>query len=163
METAYKNILEHLQAKITDLRWIDLDIGQLDDPDNHYQLDYPCVLINFRTPTWRSIGGGVQMGNTMITLRIAMRVYQDMNNHTPADIRNAGINHLTLTKVIHKHLQGWDTEIFSALNRISSEQEQRDDGLLVVNAVYTTELMDNSASPEWTEKTVSLSINKDIT
>ncbi len=147
MEDTYKELLERFAAKVPELKWTDLDYGQLDNPEEHYMPDYPAAFVRFSMPGASTIGENVQHMDSEIHVRVAFRTWADMNNKTPEVVRNNALTTLTILKKIHAALQGYIGENFNALDRLSVEQEARDDGKLVFEMVYGSMIIDNSALP----------------
>lgn len=163
MQTAYKDLLEQLQAKIPGLRWIDLDRGQIDDPEGNYTLDFPAVLISFGEIPWNSIGEKVNHGSAHITFRLAFKSYNDSNNLTPESIRETALQELGIRQDLNAALQGFSGSNFNELQHTGTMQEPREDGMLVFSETYSTMLVDNSAIKTWQEKEdIAVSIESQI-
>lgn len=156
MNTAYKTILERLTAKVSDLKYIDFDAGQIDDPEGNYPIPFPCCLIRFEDSQPGTVGEGVQEIETMINFRFAMRIIEDMNSLAPASTRSKGLEFMDLLDVAHKYLQGYIGTNFNALDRQGINQEERSDGLVVFNFQYGTLISDTSAMTVYKEKTLTL-------
>lgn len=147
MENTYKELLERFAANVPELKWIDLEYGQLDNPEGNYTPDYPAAFVRFSMPGAQTIGENVQHMDAEVHLRVAFRTWGDMNNKTPETVRNNALTTLAILKKVHAALQGYIGDNFSAMDRISVEQEQRDDGVLVFEMTYGSMIIDNSALP----------------
>ena len=154
MDTVYADLINRLSKAVPDLRWIDLDQGQIDFPADNYPIDFPALLIDFTNTEWEDIGQQIQGGEMMISFRTAFRLYEDMNNHTPEESRNAGLQKLQLLKTIHKALQGFAGANYNRLSRIRTFTEKREDGLKVITMQYSTYITDNSARESFIEQKV---------
>jgi hypothetical protein len=154
MDILYQDLLTRLAAQVPDLRWIDYDQGQIDYPAEHYPIDFPAVLIDFENTEWEDIGQQIQGGDVTITFRVVFRLYEDLNNHTPAASRQEGLNKLQLLNTLHKALQGFAGVHYNALSRVRQFTEKRDDGLKVVAMQYGTYLTDQHAMTTYTEQKV---------
>lgn len=162
MQTAYKEIMERIQARIPGVRWIDLDRGQIDDPENHYTIDFPAILISFGDIPWGSIMEKVNHGECEITLRIAYKPYNDSSNHTPETIRDQALTELGIRQSLNATLQGFAGSNFNELQHVGTSQEPREDGMLVFAETYKTLLVDNSAAKNWQQvEGVELSVGLD--
>jgi len=160
IDTIYKDLLGQLDSRVPDLRWIDYDQGQIDYPAEHYPIDFPAVLIDFENTDWEDLGRQIQGGDITIGFRVAFRLYEDLNNHTPADSRNAGLQKLQLLTTIHKALQGFAGANYNRLSRIRTFTEKRNDGLKVIVMQYATYLTDESALTTVEQKVDNLDVQK---
>ena len=154
MDTVYADLINRLSTAVPELRWIDYDQGQIDYPAEHYPIDFPALLIDFASTEWEDIGQQIQGGDMTISFRIAFRLYEDLNNHTPADSRNAGLQKLQLLKTVHKALQGFAGANYNRLSRIRTFTEKREDGLKVIVMQYNTYINDDSAQTSYIEQKV---------
>lgn len=144
MDVLYQKIMERLDANVPELRWIDLDQGQLETPEDSYPVQFPCCLIDFTNIIWQNVGRQLQAGDVTISLRVGFDIYEDTNNLSPEVSRNNGLLKLRLLNKIHHYIQGFGGEHFNRLNRIGTFQEKREDGLKVYNLVYITNMRDNN-------------------
>ena len=44
IDTLYKEIRNQLKAAVSALKWVDLEAGQIDNPESSYLIPYPAVL-----------------------------------------------------------------------------------------------------------------------
>lgn len=159
METAYNSIQQRLMAQVPELKMIDLDSGQIDDPENNYPLLSPSVFMRITVPQWESIGEGLQEGKAEINLRVVTQVWESTGSIAPENVRQKGLQHLGLPNKIQAALQGFIGENFNALERISTVQDDRMDGLLVFNITYNTLLRDTSGMKQYNQaEDVSLTV-----
>lgn len=145
MQTAYKEILEQLSTELPELKWIDLDRGQIDQPNDHYTVAFPAVFISFNDIPWDGIGQKLYAGNCTISFRLAFQSYNDSNNNTPESVREAALLELGIRQKLNAVLEGLTGSNFNELKHANTNQEPRDDGLLVFNESYSCLLMDGSA------------------
>lgn len=138
MEVTYKELLTRLKTEVPALRWIDLDRGQLEDPEGNYTFDSPAVFISFGTIGWGSIGERVEHGQAELSFRIAFKSYHDTNNHTPESVVGLAMTDLAIRKNVCAALHGFEGTNFNALQHTGTVQEPRDDGLLVFTETYQT-------------------------
>lgn len=146
MDQLYKALVQQLKNNVPELLWIDLEQGQLETPEDQYPVQFPCCLISFpNVPAWQSLGNGLQIGDALITFRIAFDIYEDTHKEAP-DMEDALLK-LQLINKIHKYLHHFEGEHFNKLERTGSSQEQRPDSLLVFNMQYNTNIRDAHAVP----------------
>lgn len=144
-----KDLFLHISDQImaisgTPVRMVDFDLGQLErDPP---PLSYPSVLVGFSAPAYEQLGQGVQNAETVISLRIAFRVWERTHSVTDTDFRPIGLAHLDILKAIHSALSGTSGDCFSPLVRVSFANAQRAD-LRVYTFIYSTEYYDEPINP----------------
>lgn len=146
MRKIYENIANHLREQVIELAWIDLDNGQLDYAEYRAAVDFPAALISIDYPQCDNIGlSGAQQCRVNITIRLIDQVFDDTNLAAPDDVRARGIAIFDLADKIQQALQWWkpDDGSFGMVSRQSCMREKRDDGLAVLQIIYSTTLTDN--------------------
>lgn len=137
-----KALFEHVSDTITGIagepvRMVDFDLGQLEQ-EPMPSLSYPAVLVSFDVPQYANLGAGAQQAETVITLRVAFRVWERTHSKAQPSFREIGLAHLDTLQTIHSALQGSSGDCFSPLVRLSMTTERRAD-LRVYELRYTTE------------------------
>lgn len=79
--------------------WIDLDRGQLEDPESFESLIIPAILVNMPQIEWQTLGQRNQIGDTTFTLKVVISLPEPTYN-----INNVNINleAITIEDRIHK-------------------------------------------------------------
>jgi hypothetical protein len=169
MDIIYRSIVKRLQTEIPELRWIDLEGGQLEAPEESYPVQFPAVFIDFPSIQYQSLQRGAQQGIATIAIRVAFDIYEDFHGTAP-DIETAA-NRLQLLNSIHKALHGYsgmalevkntegevtgyEDNYFSRMVRQSMTAEKRSDGLKVYEISFLTNLRDRVAMPQVTQTTL---------
>lgn len=170
IDTLYAAILEKIKDDVTAVKWIDLDSGQLDNPERNYPFAFPAVFIDFPEITWSDLGERRQDGDVQINVRVAMRIINQTHGNTQDtayDTFTQAMNALKLLNTIHSKLHGFsDGTNFGRLIRLATSTERRDDGLKVFNMIYSCRVMDLSAQktyttvPDGSELNVRYGINR---
>ncbi len=151
MDVLFSKLVERYKQFVPEVKWIDWDSGQLDNPEYNYPVHFPCILIDFENIEWKNVSQRVQVGNVLVNIRVAFRLWTDTNNLTPDSIFQESMNALKLLNKIHKYTQAFDGEHFNGLDRIQTVTEKRNDGLKVVNMKYLTNMRDAYAMKDFTE------------
>ena len=73
MFTIYPQIASRLRSKVTALRTIDYDYGQLANIEQAAPIDYPACLISIESAKWAENGQKVQKGSLIIAVTVAIR------------------------------------------------------------------------------------------
>ncbi|MDO7877364.1 hypothetical protein Q5H93_21665 [Hymenobacter sp. ASUV-10] len=125
--TVYPLLADRLAAEIPGIGWIDLDQGQL-TPDGQLQ-EYALpfhdgvVLLDFDEADWHDIGQGIQRGDAIVRVTLAVQVVAD--SYQCSSQRSQALAKLQLLGEIHKALQHFDGGgDFGALVRTYSRKEQ---------------------------------------
>lgn len=74
MLSTYVSIAQAIHTAVPDLRWFDLDKGQLDDPTAFNSLILPAVLIGQADIVWKQLGAKTLLGEGTITLKTVLRL-----------------------------------------------------------------------------------------
>lgn len=160
MEAAYLKIAQRLMARAPEVKYIDWDVDQLDNPEaGYYPPAFPCVLISIVEGDPQSIGENLQEIDLVLAFRIAFIVPENMNSLSPLQIIETGLERFKITKKVHKALQGFIGDNFNALDRNAISQENHPGGVLAFIYHYQTLLADNSAIRETDTKVVELVVN----
>ncbi|WP_407483700.1 hypothetical protein [Elizabethkingia anophelis] len=134
MEKLYLKILE-LLSTIPELRYIDLDSGQLQEEIP--PLLYPAVLVRINESKeniddlFQSVKGGFQ-------LLVIDETFSKTNNLAPDAIREKGLDYMKLTTKIYKKLQGYEDDYFSTFTNTGNTDQQLRKGLKSIAQQWTT-------------------------
>jgi len=141
MKTLYLKTLAKLQ-EITDLKYIDLDTGQLDAPDadGRYPVNFPCALIGVQIPRARdhNQAGSKQEVEALINIRLGVDFSGNTSSTTPEGVRAESLGYFELADLIWEKLQGWKDSELSQFSRVSAREERRGDRVKVVNIPFST-------------------------
>lgn len=144
MKTIYNAILQRLAAKVPEIRFIELNTGQLEDPAGNYVIPFPCVLIQFSDIVWAGIGAGIVTGDATITVRVAFQIWEDINSLTPEDIYYDGIERLEIVNRVFASLQNLTGDNFNELQVTGTNDETRPN-IVIFTETYTTHVRRNQA------------------
>ncbi len=126
MKTIYTAILAQLQQEVPELKWIDLELGQLDTPERP-PVAFPCALIEIGLQAKRNLTDTTQEGQANIGVRLTFDTPMQTAAHSKA--REKSLQVYELINKVYKALQGFETEHFSALTRIRQQKEKSRHGL----------------------------------
>ncbi len=162
MKEIYELIANRLQG-IEDIRFIDMDNGQLDYYEYWAAVDFPACLISIDYPSCDNIGlTGAQQCQVNIGIRLITQVFDDTNIAAPDDVRSRALAIYDVMDKIQENLQWWKPDEFlSKLARKSITREKREDGLMVLNINYTTTIVDTlHYEPNYTTVLANVVIEK---
>jgi hypothetical protein len=142
--TVYPILADRLRQQVPALGWIDLDQGQLDNPDEEYPLPLHAgvVLLDFDEADWHDIGQGIQRGTCQVRVTLAVQVLAD--TYQQSRQRPAALQKLELLAKLHTALHHYDgAGAFGALVRTYSRKEQaQQPGIWVYSMGYNCLLTD---------------------
>lgn len=140
MKDFFQTIAARLAASVPELRLIDLEKGQTDDPDQRPGIDFPAALIELETPNCEENTGRHQQCRATITVRIAARAVADEPpRSTPAARHARSIAILETVQTVANALQGFDCGLSSPLSRTALVAEPRHDGLKVYRLLFSAD------------------------
>jgi hypothetical protein len=65
----YIAIAQAVQAAVPEIKWADIDKGQLDDLQSYNSLVRPAILVGLADIDWSQLGQGYQQGTGLITVK----------------------------------------------------------------------------------------------
>jgi hypothetical protein len=133
MQNIYTEILTRLKTKVPTLRYINWDIGQLDGYYLKPSVTFPCALISFPQINTEPIGNNALMADVVMNIKLCTEKLSNTSNLVPATVMAKGNEIWVLQKAITKALHGTDGTNYNTIQQISIQQEQREDGLNVLN------------------------------
>ena len=146
MKTIYTAVMERLKEKVKELKWIDLDEGQLEYYDERPSVGFPCVLVDIAPGKCEDIYSGVQLCEASVIVRIAQNIpVRRTNSVASGSVRGTALERYDLIDKVYKVLQGFGTEEFNPLSRTKQYKETRGDGLFVYRIEFGTEFKDLTA------------------
>jgi len=134
-KTVIKMVSDRLR-EVEELRWIDIDTGQLDLLGQRPAVAFPACLIDLAIPECSDTGGGAQIVTANITLRVAFSLTGATNAQQPDMERS--MSFLGAIDSIHGVLQNWSNDTLSAFTRVAGSNERRRDGIKVYRITYQT-------------------------
>ena len=143
MKTIYTAILARLQEKVSALKWIDLDTGQLSVAQP--PVAFPCALVGIKLPKCKSITDTLQDCDARITIRLAFDTQMRTSAATPEDARNSSLAVYDTIADVYAALQGWGTANFNTLDRITQGDEPTKNGLFIYKIEFSTTFEDATA------------------
>lgn len=138
MKEFYLKIADRLVSAVPQLRYVDLEKGQTDDPDRREGIDFPAALIDIEFPNCEDTGNCDQQCRATITVRVVEHAITDETNHlTPRVWRERSLAILDTVQAVVQALQGFDCGFSSSLSRTTQQAEKRDDALKVYRITFT--------------------------
>lgn len=137
------NLIYDRLKEVKDIKWIDLNEGQLDKTDRP-AVAFPAVLLDVTYPRCQNHNGGQQIIHCRIELKIAFNELANRTNaNAPEDIRDAVFKRYDIIEDVHKVMQWWTAGgKINPLQRESCNKDRRADDIRVYTLVYNTAFID---------------------
>jgi len=143
MKTIYNALMAQLKEQVPELRWIDLDAGQIDRQTERLPVAFPCAVIGIALTNCEDLYAGVQLCRCAVIVRIAQNPpVSRTNSEVPDDVRETAMERYDLIEKVYNALQGFGTEEFNPLSRGRQQKENRSDGLFVYRMEFGTEFQE---------------------
>ena len=140
MEQIYQAIQAKLKSEVPELKWIDIDEGQLEYYTERPAVSFPCALIDVAITQAEDIHEHAQLCRSTIGIRIAQNIPTSRTNSVATDsVRDTALERYRLVDKIYETLQSWSSGFFNPLSRTSQRKENRKDGLFVVRIDFQTQ------------------------
>lgn len=108
-------------AALPALKWVDADNGQLEDFEGQPSVAFPCALLDVSFPQCDDLTSTLQQCTANIRVRL---LFDPVGEQTAAQNAASGRRSRSLAKYqladgVYKTLQGFETEQFTPLTRLS--------------------------------------------
>lgn len=129
------------------IEWSDLDKGQINNYEVMPPIDFPAALIKIDYPQCENMGGKKQKCRVRLMIRLAFDYTGETDSTMPETALNSSLLYFETVEEVYKAFQGFiNPTIAAQFNRIAQVEENRPDGLKVVNMTFETYVHDMSAA-----------------
>ena len=151
MKSPYTNLFlaiqERIQDEVPEIQYIDQNMGQYMNEEFRKQMLFPCLLIDFPMTDFSALQGNSQMGDATIVVTLFHDIWNNTNNLTPSDVREAGLTYLEIDQKVFVALQGWSPDFCEPLIRTHNKSHNSNDvGLMVRETQFRTTFEDYSCA-----------------
>jgi len=144
----YQALIEHIQAEVPEIKYIEQDLGQLENYDLRPAVSWPCLLIDMDGAKFSDAGNdNHQLADCLLSFRLGLVKYTNDNSLTPTNIRAKALSYFELENKLFKALHAWAPQGFGALLRRETATERRDDDIRVRVSKYIFSYTDTTAAP----------------
>ncbi len=141
MKEIYLWIKNKLNQEVKALRWIDMDTDQLGSATRP-AIALPAALINVDLENCKSLADKIQICDVKIDVTLVFDTPGATSSNTPEEIVNANLSPYDVIQTVHEKLQGFETNLFEPLSRISGKKRKNRHGLFQYEISYRTILED---------------------
>jgi hypothetical protein len=146
----YIDLTNYIKANVPEVRWLDIDYGQLEHFEYRPEVSFPCVLIDFPQAIYSNTANLSQMGEVKVQLRLGFAPFSKSYQAAPDNVKEKGLAYFAIEQKLFEAIQGWNNSFTQPFIRESALTEQRDNddqGLRVRVMTFNTYYEDNSALP----------------
>lgn len=142
----YLALQQQITANVPEIKWIDMDLGQLESYEERPAVQWPCVLIDFPAAQYSNNSDGVQWCEVNISIRLGFAPFSSTNHLTPDVSKENALQYFEIENKLYDALQGFTAgDCVQGLVRISAATERREDIYRVRELQFTTATEDDTA------------------
>lgn len=145
MEEILEAVMQKL-SQITELRWIDLNVGQMNAQEP--PVDYPCALVDIAAIEHTTAGTQRQIGELQLEVELYFIVRSPANTNAPGHLREQAFGHFAIVRKIYAALQNLSGENFTGLTRVRTTRN-KNYYPRAITLTFKTSLEDRSAVPQY--------------
>jgi len=143
MKTIYNTLLK-LLGEIPELRWIDLDKGQLDY--TRPAVAFPCALISIQYSNCQDMSLKIQQCTILATVRLGFDFTGETSAKTPEPNRETALAYYDLANKVYSKIQGYTDKEVRPFSRKRMTEEVRGGGIKVLTIPFETIYTDQTAA-----------------
>ena len=125
MESIFHEIKAAIKANAPEIKWIDLDEGQLEHFDKP-PVDYPCLLVGFPQANYSNTGD-MQTADLSITIKLAFKIWEKFNAAVPLANQPTAFAHFDIIRKVNKALHGLPGDDRTELMRVRMQKNNSPD------------------------------------
>jgi len=140
------NIINYLRNELVWLKYVNVNLRQLDVYEVKPAVDFPCCLVDLLEVQYDQRQDG-QHGNLQLRLTLGFDVVNDTSGLAPDAIREAGLDYFDKENEIYQKMQYYNAGglVFNDFIRLREATQQRDDAFRVLDNDYKATFHDRSA------------------
>ncbi len=123
MKAIYLACQAALAAKVPAIRWVDFDMGQLDQPTP--PVSYPCVLIDFNSAQAVPTGENFSAEELTVEIAVAFQLRERTSSKTPTQYKDEALSHLDTLDLVRTSLEGLSGSYFAGMTYSSFTRDKR--------------------------------------
>lgn len=144
----YQSMIQMIATGAPVFRYIEQDLGQLENYEIRPPVTWPCCLIDFEDTKFSDAGDQyIQFADGIVSFRLGLVKYTDSNNLVPANIRENALQYFEVEHNLFTALHGKAANGFSKFIRVAAGTEKRDDDIRVRIVKFSYSYTDDSAKP----------------
>lgn len=117
----YKAIVDLLRDSGVPLKWIDIDLGQIDKDAEVIPIEFPALLLKFEDVIWKD-NADFQLGLVNVSFKFVFKFTSEADNYTAIKVRDEAVVNLALIRDVHDRISEIRSGAFSRLLRYNQYQ-----------------------------------------
>ncbi len=122
LQDIYNGIVNQLQNSKELIKWVDLDLGQIDRDAKVIPLEFPAVLLKFEDIIWWDKIKDYQIGLVNVSVKTVFKFTNEADNYTAIKIRDEASQFLKVLEYLHDSIGKVRGQTFSRLLRYNQYQ-----------------------------------------
>lgn len=145
MKQMVQNIQDRLVQKVSTLKYVDQDWGQMDFGSEH-PVKYPCALIDVQSADYTNDGNFIQRG----VVTVVIRLFSNSSQKAPDNQKENTQKFWQLIEDVNKavHGQKFLQEGYGMPMRTQMRRTKREDGCYLAELYYTIGFTDTTCVPD---------------
>lgn len=144
----YESVAERIKTKVPGIKYIDQDLGQLENYGLRPAVSFPCVLTDSDEFEYSDAGNeAIQLADGFLIIRLGIPAWSSSAKFSPAGVREKALEYFEVEQQIVKALHHWAPTGFSKLQRRKARTEKREDDIRVRIIVFAVQFSDMSCVP----------------
>ncbi len=140
----FLSVQTRLKDKVSELKYIDENWGQLDFYGEKAPVKYPAALIDIGSINWINKSQKQQLGVGELIVTLYDMKLTRTSNAAPSAQKEAAFSIYSTLRKIHLALHGWVAEnTTGSLVRVSNKRAVRDDGINEYATVFKFQMIDD--------------------
>lgn len=146
----YLAIMQRIETTVAEIKYIDHDLGQLDDYTNgRPPVAFPCALIDFQNFTFENMSDNTQRAEGDVVIKLAFAQHGQTHNAKPQQWKELALHYYDIEWQLNKALHGWTPgDDFGYLTRITATKENRPLAVRLRTLTYRLSFEDYSTQPD---------------
>lgn len=139
-------LMERIRSRMPEIRWIDIDMGQLQIAERP-PISMPACILDMEYSSCEQISNAHQQVTVSIRISVVDDGIGSTHVGTPQCVRDKALSVMDILQHLHDVLQWWDNDrMWMPIRRISVRPQRRTDGLKVYDALYQLQYIDQQDS-----------------
>lgn len=148
MKEIYTAVMERLKSRVPALKWIDWDTAQLEAQSERPPVRFPCALISIAVSRAKDVTDTIQDCEVQLTVRLAFDPMERTNSEATKEVREKVMQPYDVISDVYAALQGFETQSFHGLSRMSQAKENSRNGLFIYRLTFKTDFEDVTADEQ---------------
>ncbi len=141
----FKKIMERIETEVPEIKYIDLDLGQLEGNSIRPAVAFPCSLVDFENFDFTNLTQHSQVAEGDVIIKLGYAQFSKSDNAIDPLWRDFALDYFDLEWKLQKALHGWSPgDEFGYLTMTNATRENKPQSIRVRTVRYRLEFEDHS-------------------